>query len=205
MASLVHLMHRFHFFFEVPQLFCLLCIPGSYGTEPPDAIAPIEVAPGTTARLLSGSSAGLGASTSSKVSVSAGPMQAQCSIQMADFEMSAGSTVPHELPSDLNTCMLYAYSGSGTVNGTPMPPGSVVLLDASSVDARRFEVSAGSSGLHFMLFAGKKLKEPVAWRGPIVMNTDQELMQCFQELRSGQFPPKRVAWDYKRIATKPKE
>jgi len=131
-------------------------------------------------------------------------MQAQCSIQMADFEMSAGSMVPHELPLELDTCILYAYSGSGTVNGAALPPGSVALLDASNANARRFEVTAAPSGLHFMLFAGTKLKEPIAWRGPIVMNTDQELMECFQELRSGRFPPKRVAWDYKRIATKPK-
>jgi hypothetical protein len=131
-------------------------------------------------------------------------MRAQCEVQMVDFEVLAGCVLPHELPTGLDTCMLYAYAGSGTVNGSPLPPGSVALLDSSGDGARRFEVTAGPTGVQFMLFAGKKLKEPVAWHGPIVMNTDQELAACFQELRTGKFPPKRVAWDYKRIATKPK-
>ena len=37
------------------------------------------------------------------------------------------------------------------------------------------------------------------------MNTQAQLRQCSQELQSGTFPPKRVGWDYKRIAEKPHE
>ena len=55
-----------------------------------------------------------------------------------------------------------------------------------------------------MIFAGRKLKEPVAWHGPIVMNTDAELQEAFAELNSGRFPPVRVPWDYKRAASFPK-
>jgi len=38
-----------------------------------------------------------------------------------------------------------------------------------------------------LLVSGKPLKEPVAWGGPIVMNTQQELQQAFSELRNGTF------------------
>ena len=38
-----------------------------------------------------------------------------------------------------------------------------------------------------MLMAGKPLKEPVAWRGPIVMNTESELKKAFEEYRKGTF------------------
>lgn len=56
-----------------------------------------------------------------------------------------------------------------------------------------------------MLFAGKKLKEPIAWHGPIVMNTQEQIGETMYELRTGAFPPKRVDWDYRRIAAFPKE
>jgi len=38
-----------------------------------------------------------------------------------------------------------------------------------------------------MLFVGKPLKEPIAWGGPIVMNTDEELDEAFRELQLGTF------------------
>ncbi len=48
-------------------------------------------------------------------------------------------------------------------------------------------VQAGENGIRFLLVSGKPLKEPVAWGGPIVMNTQQELQQAFVELRNGTF------------------
>ena len=41
--------------------------------------------------------------------------------------------------------------------------------------------------MRFLLVSGKPLEEPVAWRGPIVMNTQEELRQAFQELDQGTF------------------
>jgi redox-sensitive bicupin YhaK (pirin superfamily) len=48
-------------------------------------------------------------------------------------------------------------------------------------------VEAGDDGIRFLLISGKPLKEPVAWYGPIVMNTQEELRQAFEELREGTF------------------
>jgi len=48
-------------------------------------------------------------------------------------------------------------------------------------------VTAGEEGLRFLLFAGRPLKEPVAWYGPIVMNTRDELRVAFAELQTGTF------------------
>jgi len=48
-------------------------------------------------------------------------------------------------------------------------------------------VQAGDQGIRFLLVSGKPLEEPVAWYGPIVMNTDAELRQAFAELRAGTF------------------
>jgi redox-sensitive bicupin YhaK (pirin superfamily) len=48
-------------------------------------------------------------------------------------------------------------------------------------------VQAGEDGIRFLLISGKPLKEPVAWYGPIVMNTQEELQEAFLELREGTF------------------
>ena len=43
------------------------------------------------------------------------------------------------------------------------------------------------SGVRFLLISGLPIKEPVAWHGPIVMNTKEELKQAIQELNNGNF------------------
>ncbi len=48
-------------------------------------------------------------------------------------------------------------------------------------------VQAGEQGVRFLLISGAPIQEPVAWHGPIVMNTRQELEQAFSELRNGTF------------------
>jgi redox-sensitive bicupin YhaK (pirin superfamily) len=48
-------------------------------------------------------------------------------------------------------------------------------------------VQAGEEGIRFLLVSGKPIEEPVAWYGPIVMNTQAELQQAVSELRSGTF------------------
>lgn len=48
-------------------------------------------------------------------------------------------------------------------------------------------VQAGEEGVRFLLISGAPIQEPVAWHGPIVMNTGEELQQAFRELRNGTF------------------
>lgn len=48
-------------------------------------------------------------------------------------------------------------------------------------------VEAAKEGVRFLLISGRPLKEPVAWYGPIVMNTQEQLRQAFEELQSGTF------------------
>ena len=49
-------------------------------------------------------------------------------------------------------------------------------------------VQAGEEGMRFLLVSGKPLEEPVAWYGPIVMNTQEQLRQAFEELRERDVP-----------------
>ena len=48
-------------------------------------------------------------------------------------------------------------------------------------------MQAGEQGIRFLLVSGKPLEEPVAWCGPIVMNTQSELQQAVRELQNGTF------------------
>ena len=60
---------------------------------------------------------------------------------------------------------------------------SLVLFDRGD----EVTVQAGEQGIRFLLISGKPLEEPVAWYGPIVMNTREELQQAFAELQAGTF------------------
>ncbi|HZT32595.1 MAG TPA: pirin family protein [Bryobacteraceae bacterium] len=60
---------------------------------------------------------------------------------------------------------------------------SLILFDRGD----ELTVEAGAEGIRFLLVSGKPLEEPVAWYGPIVMNTQEQLRQAFDELRQGTF------------------
>jgi quercetin 2,3-dioxygenase len=64
---------------------------------------------------------------------------------------------------------------------------SLVLFDSGD----EITVQAGDGGIRFLLVSGRPLEEPVAWYGPIVMNTEHELQQAYAELRDGTFIKQR--------------
>ena len=73
-------------------------------------------------------------------------------------------------------------SGEATINGTPITPHTANLLSAgTSVTIASAELSK------CMLVGAVPLGEPIAWEGPIVMNTREELETAFREYREGSF------------------
>ncbi|MDD1668179.1 MAG: pirin family protein [Methanomicrobiales archaeon] len=62
-------------------------------------------------------------------------------------------------------------------------PGNAVLYG----DGDDIAITAGGEGVRFLLVSGRPIREPVAWYGPIVMNTEDELRVAFQEYRDGTF------------------
>ncbi len=60
---------------------------------------------------------------------------------------------------------------------------SLVLFDRGD----EVTIQAGEEGIRFLLVSGKPIEEPVAWHGPIVMNTEEQLRQAYTELREGTF------------------
>lgn len=85
------------------------------------------------------------------------------------------------------TTFVYLFSGSLGVEGeggAEHTQGKIVLF---SKEGDTVSVRAGGAGARFLLVSGKPLNEPIAWYGPIVMNTNEELETAIQELNSGEF------------------
>lgn len=102
-----------------------------------------------------------------------------------DVEMNPGAE--WELDTDREaTVFVYIVQGEGNfgpASNDLIAAKRAVLFDVGD----KFQVKAGANGIRFLLLAGKPLKEPIAWGGPIVMNTRGELDLAFQELREKTF------------------
>ena len=81
------------------------------------------------------------------------------------------------------TVFIYVIDGSGTVDGIDLIDTTLLLFD----DGDEVVIPAGPMGLRFLLLSGKPLKEPIAWRGPIVMNSQEQLDLAFREFHAGTF------------------
>jgi len=112
------------------------------------------------------------------------------------------------LPLDTrNNAFAYVFDGSGKFcdasRPLSVPTESVGWLDTHppvETDNRSLilfdngdevTVQAGENGVRFLLISGKPFNEPVAWYGPIVMNTQTELIKAFEELQDGTFIKKK--------------
>jgi len=103
-----------------------------------------------------------------------------------DIQLQANRAIDFPVVSG-HTVFLYVFEGnlgftdSGVVNS---PTRQVLLLESAGDTVH---VKAGSAGARFLLVSGKPLAEPIAWNGPIVMNTAEELEVAFAQLQSGEF------------------
>jgi quercetin 2,3-dioxygenase len=89
--------------------------------------------------------------------------------------------------SDPQGVLTEELSSGATIRSQPAKNHSLVLFDSGD----EIVVKAGDEGIRFLLVSGKPLEEPVAWRGPIVMNTPEQLNQAWRELRDGTFIKER--------------
>jgi redox-sensitive bicupin YhaK (pirin superfamily) len=97
----------------------------------------------------------------------------------------------------------YVFAGSGTFRDASDPqavlteqaadPNAPAKYDVSNHSLVLFDrgdeltVEAGPEGIRFLLVSGKPIEEPVAWYGPIVMNTQEQLRRAISELNDGTF------------------
>ncbi len=106
-----------------------------------------------------------------------------------DVSMPPGAAFTEPLPPE-QTVFAYLFEGEARFQPAPLrttSAGSVVLFGPG--EAVRAETE--SRPARFLLVSGHPLREPVAWRGPIVLNSDDELRKAFDELRGGTFVKKK--------------
>jgi redox-sensitive bicupin YhaK (pirin superfamily) len=116
-----------------------------------------------------------------------GPVQG-IAIEPEYFEvrLDPGAAWSHPTPAG-HTYFAYLFEGEARFGEgaglLPSGSGTLVLFD----DGTSLPVEAGPGGARFLLAGGRPLREPIAWRGPIVMNTQEELRLAWRELDDGTF------------------
>ena len=103
-------------------------------------------------------------------------------INYLDVEIGSGQKWVYESDRELNQ-FIYILEGRGTFGNDNIEEHSCLLLGKGEV----IEVESGISGIRFVLLEGYSLGESIAWGGPIVMNTKEELNLAFKELDEGTF------------------
>lgn len=123
--------------------------------------------------------------------------------QYLDISVPAGVRKTFKVDTSRNA-FAYVFAGAGSFRDASNPVGILTEkeLDGEELHVRdmsgdrtlvyfdsgdEVSVQAGDEGVRFLLISGKPLQEPVAWHGPIVMNTQQELVQAVNELQAGTF------------------
>jgi redox-sensitive bicupin YhaK (pirin superfamily) len=102
-------------------------------------------------------------------------------IEYFDVELASGRTFEHATAKD-DTLFAYIVEGAVEVQGKTVTKGQCVVFGKGD-----FAKILSKKGSRFLFVSGQPLNEPVAWRGPIVMNTEEELDRAFEELDAGTF------------------
>lgn len=147
-----------------------MCEPAYLGIT--KAMIPVKELPGAKVHVISGAFDG---------AVGVKPRHIQATV--LDIELAPGAALT--LPTARGeTVFVFLIEGDGLVNGTPIDVKTAVLFDDGDEIALAAKPDAG---VRVIFYAGKPLNEPIAWGGPIVMNTQQELAIAFDELNRGTF------------------
>ena len=102
-----------------------------------------------------------------------------------DVTLPPGTALTHPTEAT-HTVFCYVHAGNGRFDAETdelLGDHSLVLYD----QGEQVSITAGALGVSFLLIVGKPLGEPVAWGGPIVMNTQEELTLAFEEYKNGTF------------------
>jgi hypothetical protein len=134
----------------------------------------LDLGGGTTARLVAGELVGR-----------EGPVKEIVTTPtLADVTLPPGGRLEVPLPAKHNA-FLFVFQGAlaSVAGGVGAGTRELLLLG----DGEAIQVTAGPAGARLVLAAGKPLGEPIAWRGPIVMNSDEELARALEDYRRGTF------------------
>lgn len=120
-----------------------------------------------------------------------GPGRTHTPMAMVHATLSPGAALQLPWRPDFNA-LVYVMAGQGTVgaDARPIHPGQLAVLDAGQVvtvaaDHRQDARFAG--GMEVIVLGGAPIREPIAWYGPFVMNTRDEIAAAIEDYRHGRF------------------
>ena len=111
-----------------------------------------------------------------------GPATTFTPIHMSNLKAKTGAQVTYEFPTTYNTLLL-VLEGSIKVNGSDVQQDHVAVM---AHDGEQFTIEVTEDAIVLVL-AGLPIKEPIAHYGPFVMNTQEELLQAFDDFNTGKF------------------
>ncbi|MFZ1112719.1 MAG: pirin family protein [Candidatus Acidiferrales bacterium] len=183
-------MHGFQLWANLPS--SLKMTDPRYQDIPASAIPQVTDDDGATARIICGEFWG-----------KRGPVEGVAADpNYLDISVPAGQRKRLKIETARNA-FAYVFAGSGTFRDSSNPravlteqvatPDAPPVYDVANHSLVLFDrgdeiaVQAGDEGIRFLLVSGKPIEEPVAWYGPIVMNTQEQLRQAIAELHTGAF------------------
>jgi redox-sensitive bicupin YhaK (pirin superfamily) len=113
-------------------------------------------------------------------------------IEYFDVKLASGKTFEHTTTKE-DTVFAYIVEGSVEVQGKTITQGQCIVFGEGD-----FAKISSKNISRFLFVSGEPLNEPVAWRGPIVMNTQEELDKAFGELDAGTFIKTKNSLDPKQ-------
>ena len=106
-------------------------------------------------------------------------------VEYLDIRVKKGTTLSHEAKKGYAS-FCYLIEGTGEFDDAKLEKAHLVLFtEAGSIAIK------ATQDVHYIFVTGKQLNEPIAWGGPIVMNTEKELEIAFKELDEGTFIKKK--------------
>jgi len=157
-------------------------LPAAQKMQPPDyqeykaATLPVDERDGAKVKVIAGVRGGV-----------VGPVRAaHVDARYFDIELSPGAYFEQKLPED-HAAFFALYEGDAEVAAENGPQNVKALSLITLRPGEAAGLTAGAAGARALLISGRPLREPVAWGGPFVMNTREEVLQAFEDYRQGRF------------------
>ncbi|WP_268233738.1 pirin family protein [Sharpea porci] len=110
-----------------------------------------------------------------------------------DIHLNPNSKIELDVPGENKSIMVFTLEGDAIVSGTHVDEKTAAKLG----DGDQLIIESGNQPIEIIYMASDKLNEPVAWYGPIVMNTREELIEAYTELDSGDFIKQQATYENK--------